>query len=221
MDLDSKKVFISRDVVFAENIFPFKTISTSTSSHLFNSDVSFLYDPLYGSPPDANTSLVTPESSSSSLSPTPHPISSHYLDIQGSSQGSIQTSSSPVVPLRHSTRSRTVPTKFLDFVGLPSRLGSSVNNFTVFEPQYQDFTANITHIPEPTSYKIACQHSVWCQAMAIELAALEANKTWKIVPLPPGKRVVSCKWIYKVKFNQDGTVERYKARLIARGFTQT
>lgn len=32
---------------------------------------------------------------------------------------------------------------------------------------------------------------------------------------------MSCKWIYKVKFNQDGTVERYKARLVARGFTQT
>lgn len=39
--------------------------------------------------------------------------------------------------------------------------------------------------------------------------------------LPSGKRVVSYKWFYKVKFNQDGTIERYKARLVVRGFTQT
>lgn len=41
------------------------------------------------------------------------------------------------------------------------------------------------------------------------------------MPLSPGKRVVSCKWLYKVKFNKNGTVERYKAHLVAHGFTQT
>lgn len=46
--------------------------------------------------------------------------------------------------------------------------------------------------------------------LSVELAALEANK-----------KVVSCKWLYKVKFKLDGNVDRYKARLVARGFTQT
>nr|KYP49742.1 Retrovirus-related Pol polyprotein from transposon TNT 1-94 [Cajanus cajan] len=47
------------------------------------------------------------------------------------------------------------------------------------------------------------------------------NKTWTVTPLPPGKRVVGCKWIFKIKYNTDGSIARHKARLVAKGFTQT
>ncbi|KAF5462328.1 hypothetical protein F2P56_018347 [Juglans regia] len=53
-----------------------------------------------------------------------------------------------------------------------------------------------------------------------ELTALELNETWTIVDLPPGKKPIDCKWIYKYKFRADDTVERAKARLVAKGFTQ-
>ncbi|KAL2232692.1 UNVERIFIED_CONTAM: Retrovirus-related Pol polyprotein from transposon RE1 [Sesamum indicum] len=53
-----------------------------------------------------------------------------------------------------------------------------------------------------------------------ELQALERNKTWEIVPLPSGKRLIRCKWVYKIKLKDDGSVERYKARLVAKGYTQ-
>ena len=56
--------------------------------------------------------------------------------------------------------------------------------------------------------------------MKKELDALSKNHTWDLVTLPPGKSVVGCKWIYKIKTRSDGSIEGYKARLIAKGFTQ-
>jgi hypothetical protein len=60
----------------------------------------------------------------------------------------------------------------------------------------------------------------WQEAMNSELQALIDNQTWSLVPLPPGKRLISCKWVYRIKRKADMSVERYKARLVARGFTQ-
>jgi hypothetical protein len=57
--------------------------------------------------------------------------------------------------------------------------------------------------------------------MMEELEALKKNKTWELAHLPVGKKTVGCKWIYAVKQNLEGKVERYKARLVARGYSQT
>lgn len=57
--------------------------------------------------------------------------------------------------------------------------------------------------------------------MITKITALEVNNTWAIIPLPPNKPVVGCKWLYKVKYKPDGSMERYKAMLVAKRFTQT
>ena len=53
-----------------------------------------------------------------------------------------------------------------------------------------------------------------------ELQALDKTHTWDLVDLPPGKSTIGCCWVYKIKARFDGTVERYKVRLAAKGFTQ-
>ena len=72
---------------------------------------------------------------------------------------------------------------------------------------------------EPHTYCEAHTNPLWQQAMNEELDALHKNNTWDMVDLPPGQSVVGCRWVYKIKPKADGSVERYKARLLAKGFT--
>ena len=53
-----------------------------------------------------------------------------------------------------------------------------------------------------------------------EIEALEINDTWALTPLPPSKTPIGCKWVYGFKYLPNGTIKRYKARLVSKGFTQ-
>jgi hypothetical protein len=53
-----------------------------------------------------------------------------------------------------------------------------------------------------------------------ELSVSHKIDTWDLVPLPLGKSVVGCRWVYKIKTNSDGSIEQYKARLVAKGYSQ-
>jgi len=53
------------------------------------------------------------------------------------------------------------------------------------------------------------------------MEALDKNNTWELGPLPNEKKPVGCKWVYTIKYKADGSIERYKARLVAKRFTQT
>eukprot|EP00253_Pinus_taeda_P002078 PITA_02078 len=80
--------------------------------------------------------------------------------------------------------------------------------------------ANIHSTFEPQSYSEAKGTPEWEQAMDAEFQSLQENHTWTLSDLPARKKPISCKWIYKVKYKANGTLDKYKARLVARGFSQ-
>ena len=76
---------------------------------------------------------------------------------------------------------------------------------------------------EPQTYNEAVNSKdseKWLKAMKSEWESLVKNQTWDLVQSPQGRKIVDCKWVYKVKPAGGGQEKRYKARLCARGFTQ-
>ncbi|KAK1601371.1 hypothetical protein QYE76_037634 [Lolium multiflorum] len=92
--------------------------------------------------------------------------------------------------------------------------------FGVVLRRYSPSQYGLSVVSEPTSYRDAERHPEWQLAMAEEIAALERTGTWDLVSPPSGVRPITCKWVYKIKTRSDGSLERYKARLVARGFQQ-
>ncbi|CAL1362537.1 unnamed protein product [Linum trigynum] len=226
-DPHSQRMRIATTVVFFENIMYYTDASSSPS--FLPSTLSlpgFSHDDIDGvdflppTPPDApDSDLSSPDdtfsaSTASTSPPHPHltssshgsasPSSSASTSSSGSSSAASTTShgSSPSpAPLpRHSTRSTR---------GIPP-------------PKFNDYVAHgVDAFLVPTRYKQAQGDPVWDYAMKKELDALHANNTWTLVPRPPpSTSVVGCRWVYTIKMNPDGTIERHKARLVAQGFTQ-
>jgi len=79
---------------------------------------------------------------------------------------------------------------------------------------YKNFLAAITKVTEPRHYHETVKDPQWREAMAKDMQALEKNDTWVLQDSPLGKKPISCKWVYRVKYNSDGTVQRFKARLV-------
>lgn len=61
----------------------------------------------------------------------------------------------------------------------------------------------------------------WYTSVEDEISALHMNGTWTLTDLPLDKRAVGCKWVYTLKFKGDGSIERYRARLVSKGYSQT
>lgn len=80
-------------------------------------------------------------------------------------------------------------------------------------------TLLLTHV-EPRNVKQALQDPNWFAAMQEEFHALQRNRTWSLVPLPPNRTTIGCKWVFRVKENADGSLNKYKARLVAKDFHQ-
>jgi hypothetical protein len=73
---------------------------------------------------------------------------------------------------------------------------------------------------EPSTFVDAFKHQVLKDAMNEEYNSILKNDVWIVVPRPHGKSVVTSKWLYKIKHAADGSIEKYKARFVAHGFSQ-
>ncbi|KAK9929256.1 hypothetical protein M0R45_026360 [Rubus argutus] len=207
--------------------------SSSGSSHTDDDHSSNLFPSPINSDPITSADLI---------SPSP-PISSDLSSIDRPTLDSPR----PVAPiatqqLRRSTRATTLPTTLHDFqveVALPSRSAAplsspteaatspgtphsiaNVLSYDKLSPAHKAFTVNISLDKEPQNFSQAILDSRWKEAMNKEIQALQDNGTWSLVSLPSHKKPIGCKWVYKIKYNPNGTVERYKARLVAKGYSQ-
>jgi hypothetical protein len=241
LDPKDNRVYISRHVIFDETHFPAKErpaltppavdpppgvaiplppgISTSSVSPLNTSvDLDFSASPTSSDP--VSEPAISDSLSSPNLSPSPHPNLSLISPTPLADTPTPTTPNSdllvlldphPQPPPRMLTRSQTNsmhPKLFPDF---------KLYSCTAYPLRA---LMAVTHPAEPKTYHQAVKNHCWLDAMKAEFAALLSNHTWSLCPRPSHKKVVRNKWVFKLKQKADGTIHRYKARLIAKGFDQ-
>ncbi|KAG7565217.1 Retrotransposon gag domain [Arabidopsis suecica] len=97
---------------------------------------------------------------------------------------------------------------------------SSVLDYSKFNSDYQQFILNISSESEPKNFLEAVKSEKWHGPMNEELQTCVNTGTFSVVSLPEGKKPIGCRWVYRIKHNADGTIDRYRARLVAKGYTQ-
>ena len=124
--------------------------------------------------------------------------------------------------VRRSTRPHNQSTWLKDFI-MSTKATATPNpeiHYAMLAPvrhKFQAFLSAITNTIDPISFSEAAQDGRWCASMNEELEALERNHTWAITTLPEGKKAIGCKWLYRTKYNSNGTINKYKARLVIQG----
>lgn len=122
------------------------------------------------------------------------------------------STSSPIVAIEQVAETRPFQTS-----GMVTR---SMNN--IHKPKHLFMT---TKHPMPSSIELTSVHQAlkdphWCQAMSEEFIVLICHGTWKLVPLTSNQNLVGSKWVFHIKRKPNGSIDRYKARLVAKDFHQ-
>jgi hypothetical protein len=215
-DPSIRRIQIYRDVSFNENRHFFHNRSTHSSYYPIES-TSFMCLPSI--PASAHSSSI---STSDVLIPITPP---------STSTSSSSYSSKPPVIQTYVHHSRSIPMAGPDTDPVHDSCTDNNESNDVFNQGYRlrdrgtieppdryGFPRAGVAIVEPTTYQEASGLLEWQLAMVDELAALACTGTWDIVPLPSHVVPITCKWVFKVKTKSDGSIERYKACLMAHGF---
>ncbi|CAM8990520.1 unnamed protein product [Rhodiola kirilowii] len=222
---------VSRDVIFQENRFPFNNnfetlpvMAAIPLPHCTTSDI--LFDPIL-----VHTPAVVPEvtiSEDDEHSTTNNAPNDPVPIINDNPTDTTQLSDSTALgetstTLRRSTRVLKLSVLLKDFDCSTSTTKYPISNFVQYShcsQHHQKYVLQTSAIVEPTSYTQTSKDPKWVTAMETEIQALQSNNTWQVIHLPFGKNAISSKWIFRVKKHSGDTIERYKARLVARGFSQ-
>ncbi|RVW50232.1 Retrovirus-related Pol polyprotein from transposon TNT 1-94 [Vitis vinifera] len=95
-----------------------------------------------------------------------------------------------------------------------------LSDYVVYLQEF-DYNIGAENDPESFSQAMSCKESeLWYNAMKDEMSSMRCNDVWDLVELPNGVKTIGCKWVFKTKKDLSGNVERYKTRLVAKGFTQ-
>jgi len=245
-DLEHHKVFTSRDVIFYEDQFPFTTEPNGgmaskqpgpsgpqpQSQPSFPSEAGPVTEPIPIEPTQPSPpARVEPPTAGPDPDHTPvEPSSSLRPDTdEPTGQRDGEISDSPPTTSARSQQLRRPPPRLQDYVchssSSPSASSGTSHSLTHyisyanFSPLHWALLASITSHTNPQHYFHAIRDPNWRAAMPNEISDLEANHTWDFASLPPDKKALGSKWVYKRKYHADGSIERYKARLVVLGNT--
>uniref|UniRef100_A0A6N2M8Q2 Integrase catalytic domain-containing protein n=1 Tax=Salix viminalis TaxID=40686 RepID=A0A6N2M8Q2_SALVM len=233
LDLSTGRVYVSRHVIFDENLFPYKPRhSSELSSNPSSSDaINSTHVSLPSFPLTANNTGMQPLDQ--------QPVITDSISLVSQCAGPNNTSSDDFVG--HSTPA-SMPDAVVNEQPPPSTqpASSSMKNQAVTEgqPSIHPMTTrsrnnifkhkapsdDFVRYPLPKALLASIQSTevepTSYMAMNTEFDALLRNGTWTLTTPPSNANAVSCRWVYKVKRKADGSIERYKARLVAKGFHQ-
>lgn len=240
---DPSNIWFSRDVVFIENVFPgrdFDFREGSSNVPLVQlkpiPESEFSCDEIDGrqtdsriSSPQLPSSRQLPSTQVESdpatsegggevpATPTADPdYSPGHSDSNGSEDESPAVTTEAVRRSPYPQRQRRVCTRYnSDQYILSDRTLNSDDEIDLIA-----FSANVVPNGDNINFNEALNNPNWREAMDVEMGAMKENNVWTLVDLPPGKKVIRSRWVFKLKRDTDGNVERHKARLVARGYTQ-
>lgn len=100
------------------------------------------------------------------------------------------------------------------------RAPSWMEDYVCAEEERNNFVLFNSVSGDPVSFEEAVKSVKWRKAMDLEIKAIEKTETSELIALPDGAKEIGVKWIFKTKLNENGEVDKYEARLVAKGYIQ-